>query len=262
MTDSAPPVGIDLGTTFSVIACLDRSGRPATLPNAEGDLTTPSAIFFDDSSIIVGKEALKAATLEPDRVARFVKREMGSSVFSKPINGEFLPPEVIQSLILEKLGRDAAAKIGPVAEAVITVPAYYNEPRRKATQDAGRLAGLTVLDIINEPTAAAIAYGIEGGFLTDAGQSRRLENIVIYDLGGGTFDASVMRIDGKNYTVVATDGDVKLGGVDWDQIKSSSTSLKSTPQSMAPTLGTIRRAFRDCCARRRTPSGPFRPGNR
>ncbi|MBI2807484.1 MAG: Hsp70 family protein [Planctomycetes bacterium] len=120
------------------------------------------------------------------------KRDMGSSVYSKAINGEHLPPEVIQSLILEKLKRDAEAKLGPFTKAVITVPAYFNEPRRKATQDAGHLAGLDVLDIINEPTAAAIAFGVEQGFLTAKGESKRAERILVYDLGGGTFDVTLM----------------------------------------------------------------------
>jgi hypothetical protein len=135
-------IGIDLGTTFSVIAHLDSFGRPWTIPNAEGDLITPSVVLFDGESIVVGKEALKAAVLEPERVAQFAKRDMGCEVYSHSINGERLPPEVIQSLVLEKVKRDGEAKLGPIREVVITVPAYFNEPRRKATQDAGRLAGL------------------------------------------------------------------------------------------------------------------------
>jgi len=214
---STPAVGIDLGTTFSLVAHLDDAGRPQTIRNAEGDLLTPSVVLFEGSSVVVGKEAVKAAALEPDRVAPFAKRDMGSSTYSKAINGEHLPPEVIQSLILEKLKRDAEAKLGPFQKAVITVPAYFNEPRRKATQDAGRLAGLEVLDLINEPTAAAIAFGVQEGFLTPKGESKRREKILVYDLGGGTFDVTLMDIDGKNCTVLATAGDVYLGGMDWDQ---------------------------------------------
>jgi molecular chaperone DnaK len=214
---STPAVGIDLGTTFSLVAYLDSAGRPWTIPNAEGDMLTPSVVLFEGSSVVVGKEAVKAAAMEPERIAQFAKRDMGSSVYSKAINGEHLPPEVIQSLILEKLKRDAEAKLGPFTKAVITVPAYFNEPRRKATQDAGHLAGLEVLDIINEPTAAAIAFGVEQGFLTPKGESTRAERILVYDLGGGTFDVTLMDIDGKNCTVLATAGDVYLGGIDWDQ---------------------------------------------
>ena len=212
---SIPAVGIDLGTTFSLVAHLDSAGRPWTIPNAEGDMLTPSVVLFEGSSVVVGKEAVKAAALEPERIAQFVKRDMGSAVYSKAINGEHLPPEVIQSLILEKLKRDAEAKLGPFRKVVITVPAYFNEPRRKATQDAGHLAGLEVLDIINEPTAAAISFGVQEGFLTAKGEAKRPEKVLVYDLGGGTFDVTLMDIDGKNCTVVATAGDVCLGGIDF-----------------------------------------------
>ncbi len=217
MATDIPAVGIDLGTTFSLVAHLDSAGRPWTIPNAEGDLLTPSVVLFEGSSVVVGKEAVKAAALEPERIAQFAKRDMGSPIYSKAINGEHLPPEVIQALILEKVKRDAEAKLGPFQKVVITVPAYFNEPRRKATQDAGHLAGLEVMDIINEPTAAAIAFGVEQGFLTSKGEAKRAERLLVCDLGGGTFDVTLMDIDGKNCTVLATAGDVYLGGMDWDQ---------------------------------------------
>ena len=210
-------VGIDLGTTFSVIAHLDSAGRPWTIPNAEGDLLTPSVVFFDGLSAVVGKEAVKAAVAAPEEVAQFVKRDMGCKVYQKVINGEHLPPEVIQSYILDKLRKDATLKLGEFHKVVVTVPAFFNEPRRKATQDAGSLAGLEVIDIINEPTAAAIAYGIQQGFLSPKGESRTTERILVYDLGGGTFDATLMEIDGTHYNAIATAGDVYLGGIDWDQ---------------------------------------------
>ncbi|MGA2067515.1 MAG: Hsp70 family protein [Thermoguttaceae bacterium] len=214
---SEPAVGIDLGTTFSVVAHLDAAGRPSTIPNAEGDLITPSVVFFDGTSVIVGKEAIKAAITAPEDVAQFVKREMGSAVYGRAVHGEHLPPEVIQSFILDKVRRDAFLKLGEFRKVVITVPAFFNEPRRKATQDAGSLAGLEVIDIINEPTAAAIAYGVQQGFLTARGEARQRERILVYDLGGGTFDVTLMEIDGKQYNAIATAGDVYLGGVDWDQ---------------------------------------------
>ncbi len=213
---SVPAVGIDLGTTFSVVAHLDREGRPCTIPNAEGDLTTPSVVWFDDEGVVVGKEAVKAARTDPDRVAACAKRDMGAAHYSRAIGGEWLPPEVVQSLVLGKLKADAELIVGPFEKAVITVPAYFNEPRRKATQDAGRIAGLDVIDIINEPTAAAIAYGVRQGYLTEEGAARQSERILVYDLGGGTFDVSVMLIDGINYQAIATAGDVFLGGIDWD----------------------------------------------
>ena len=209
--------GIDLGTTFSVIAWLDSSGRPCTIPNDEGDLLTPSVVLFDIGAIVVGKEAVKALALDPHRVADFSKREIGNDVYSRPIGGEQISPVVIESLILEKLKRDAENRIGPVRSAVITVPAYFNEPRRKATEDAGRLAGIEVLDIINEPTAAAIAYGYSMGFLNAQGLAHSRERIVVYDLGGGTFDVTVMEIDGMSFRTLASGGDVCLGGTDWDR---------------------------------------------
>jgi molecular chaperone DnaK len=210
-------VGIDLGTTFSVIAHLDAAGRPCTIPNSEGDLLTPSAVFFDGQNVVVGKEAVKAAIACPDEIAQFVKREMGNPAYGRPMHGEYLPPEVIESFVLEKLRRDASLKLGDFSKVVISVPAFFNEPRRKATQDAGSLAGLEVLNIINEPTAAAIAYGVQEGILTAKGEAKQKETILVYDLGGGTFDVTVMEIDGKNYTAIATAGDVELGGIDWDR---------------------------------------------
>ena len=217
MATPAPIVGIDLGTTYSVIAYLDANGTPTTVRSAEGDLTTPSVVLFDDTDVVVGKIAQKAATMQPQQVAQLVKREMGNATFSKSINGEHFPPEVIQALILEKLKQDAESQIGPFDEAVITVPAYFNEPKRKATQDAGQMAGIRVLDIINEPTAAAISCGVQAGFLRQAGESDEPMTILVYDLGGGTFDVSLLRIHGQDYTVLATDGNVQLGGADWDR---------------------------------------------
>jgi len=214
---TGPAVGIDLGTTFSCVAFLDDAGRPTTLLNEEGDATTPSAVFFDRSGPVVGREAEKAAEFEPDRIARFAKRDMGETAYHRTICGEPFPPEVIQSLVLRKLKHDAQLQLGEVRQAVVTVPAYFNEPRRKATQDAGRLAGLDVLDIINEPTAAAIAYGVKHGFITDAGTAGQHEIVLVYDLGGGTFDVTLMDIRGGHYRALATGGDVYLGGIDWDE---------------------------------------------
>ena len=211
------PIGIDLGTTFSVVAYLDSTGRPCTIPNAEGDLITPSVVLFDGASTVVGKEAVKAASMEPERIADFAKHDMGSMFYSRKVGGESLPPEVIQSLILEKLKRDSELKLGPIHKAVVTVPAFFNEPRRKATQDAAQLAGLEILDIINEPTAAAIAFGHQVGFLDAKGEARQREVVLVYDLGGGTFDVTLMEIAGTDFTAIATGGDVYLGGIDWDR---------------------------------------------
>jgi len=214
--DQTPAVGIDLGTTFSAIAYLNPSGSPETIQNAEGNVSTPSAVFFDKSTPIVGIEAIRAGEFEPERLAYCAKRDMGELAYSKPIRDEFLPAEVVQALVLKKLKADAEQRLGPFTKAVVTVPAFFNEPCRKATQDAGRLAGLDVIDIINEPTAAAITYGFGKGFLTESGESRQLERILVFDLGGGTFDVTIMEIDGPKYTAIATGGDVYLGGYDWD----------------------------------------------
>ncbi|MEZ6086457.1 MAG: Hsp70 family protein [Pirellulaceae bacterium] len=217
MTSSKhPAVGIDLGTTFSAIAYLDSDGRPQTVRNAEGDLTTPSAVYFDRQKPVVGLEALEAGIIEPQRLATFAKRNTGEVAYEKMIRQESLPPEVIQSFILKKLIEDAEPKLGRISKAVVTVPAFFNEPCRKATQDAGRLIGLEVLDIINEPTAAAITFGVETGFLAADGSSDQLQRVLVYDLGGGTFDVTIMEIQGKRYHAIATAGDVYLGGMDWD----------------------------------------------
>ena len=214
-TSGGAVVGIDLGTTFSLVGFVDATGRPMSVINAEGDMTTPSVVFFDRSGVVVGKEADKAAEYEPERVARFAKRDMGKVAFHKNIRGEPLPPEVIQALILKKLKEDAELKLGPISKAVVTVPAYFDEPRRKATEDAARLAGIELLDILNEPTAAAISFGVQKGFVSLDGQSSQREVVLVYDLGGGTFDVTLMEIAGKKFNALGTAGDVYLGGVDW-----------------------------------------------
>jgi molecular chaperone DnaK len=214
---SSTAIGIDLGTTFSVVAYLDENGRPQTLSNSDGDPTTPSVVLLEDGEVVVGKEAVKASSLEPHAVAQFMKRDIGKPEFWKSIHGTAFPPEVLQALVLRKLRQDTIDRLGQCDDVVITVPAYFNEPRRKATQDAGRLAGLNVLDIINEPTAAAIAYGVGQGFVANSGAADTDETIMVYDLGGGTFDVSIMRIEGNAYTVLATDGNVQLGGIDFDR---------------------------------------------
>lgn len=212
-------VGIDLGTTYSLIASVDAQGRPVCLTNAAGERLTPSVVLFGDEGTIIGKEAVLAAALEPERVAECVKRDMGAKVFRKKIKNEYLPPEVISSFILKSLKTDAERQLGPVRRAVITVPAYFEETRRRATMDAGKLAGLEVIDIINEPTAAAIAYGYKVGFLDRQARStsERPLRVLVFDLGGGTFDVTIVEIQGTSFQALATDGDVYLGGKDWDQ---------------------------------------------
>jgi molecular chaperone DnaK len=212
-----PAVGIDLGTTYSALAIVDASGRPQTLLNAEGDKLTPSVVLFEDETVIVGKEALKAVATDAGRVAQCIKRELGKRFFHQELSGRRYPPEAIQAWILAKIRHDAARTLGDFRKVVITVPAYFDEVRRKSTQDAGYIAGLDVIDIINEPTAAAIAFGYEQGFLREPGLRSRPSRILVYDLGGGTFDVTIMEICGADYVALATDGDVRLGGHEWDQ---------------------------------------------
>lgn len=219
-------IGIDLGTTFSAMAYVDAHGTSVTIPNAEGSLTTPSVVFFEPSGQVkVGADARAAAVEHPDLVVECVKREMGERFYSRSIQGRKLPPPAISALILKKLKQDAQAKLGPVDGAVITVPAYFDEGRRQATLAAGEIAGLEVLDILNEPTAASLAFAYrdikrksdgQDDVLRLADEGSKSRIAVVYDLGGGTFDVTVLRIKGNNLTVLATDGDVQLGGKDWD----------------------------------------------
>lgn len=217
-----PAIGIDLGTTYSVVSWLDDQQRPVTMVGAEGDRVTPSVVLFDGDEIVVGKEALKAMGTETEHVAECSKRDIGHRVFHKVIGGKQYPPEVVEAWILNKLRLDTIARIGhvskaPISKVVVTVPAYFDEVRRKATQDAGYMAGFEVMDIINEPTAAAVAYGFQKGLLGTDLVSKQPMRLLVYDLGGGTFDVTVMEIRGNEFIALATDGDVRLGGYDWDQ---------------------------------------------
>ena len=221
-------IGIDLGTTFSAMAYLDAQGQPVTIPNAENELITPSVVQFEPGGdIVVGREARQSALTDPDRVADCIKRDMGERFYCRPIGNSQVSPEALSALILKKLKQDATARLGPIGGAVITVPAFFDERRREATVSAGLIADLEVLDIINEPTAASLAYGLRDFILKggDAEEELKLvdealpaHNALIYDLGGGTFDVTLLSIDGNRFTVLATDGDVRLGGRDWDDV--------------------------------------------
>ncbi|HKD35743.1 MAG TPA: Hsp70 family protein, partial [Pirellulales bacterium] len=202
--------------TYSVVAYLDDKGKTQVARNTEGDVITPSVVLFEDNEVVVGKEAKKASAVKSGAIAEFVKRDMGKEAYSRPIHGEKLHPEVIQACILKKLKDDATAVLGPNFEAVITVPAYFDEPRRKATADAGEMAGLGVLDIVNEPTAAALSFGESLGYLTAEGEPREPMKVLVYDLGGGTFDVTLLDLRPGDLRTLATDGDVQLGGHDWD----------------------------------------------
>jgi molecular chaperone DnaK len=254
----SPPclaVGIDLGTTYSAVAYLDEHGRPQTVVNAEGDKLTPSVVFFDEQSVVVGKEALKAIATNSLDIAQCMKRELGRRFYDKELGGRHYPPEALEAWVLDKVRRDASRVIGDFSRAVVTVPAYFDEVRRKATQDAGYIAGLEVIDIINEPTAAAIAFGREHGFLHDATTRSRPLRILVYDLGGGTFDVTVMEIAGHDFVTLATDGDVLLGGQDWDirlvdiVAEAFIGQFDADPRDDPNTMG---RLWRDCEDAKRT----------
>src|SRR5262249_1913067 len=163
-------LGIDLGTTYSVVAHLDMHGRPTTIPNAHGELLTPSVVLFDPEGVIVGKEAVAAAAMEPDKVADCFKRDMGAKFYRRKVNGWEVARGAISAFVLRSLRSDAERKLGPIKKAVVTVPAYFDEARRQATMVAGKLIELEVLDILNEPTAAALAYGYQQGFLDKQGR--------------------------------------------------------------------------------------------
>jgi molecular chaperone DnaK len=202
-------VGIDLGTTNSVVSVLE-AGEPTVIPNAEGARTTPSVVGFSKTGeVLVGEVAKRQAITNPDRTIRSVKRQMGTS-WTVDIDGKKYTPQEISARILQKLKRDAEAYLGDtVSQAVITVPAYFNDAERTATKEAGQIAGLEVLRIINEPTAAALAYGLE--------REGADETVLVFDLGGGTFDVSILEIGEGVFEVKSTHGDVHLGGDDWDQ---------------------------------------------
>jgi molecular chaperone DnaK len=210
-------VGIDLGTTFSCIAKLDDDGNPVPIANEDDEVETPSLVLLAEGGhVVVGPSRMRAAMEDPDRVIERIKREMGNSEYKRVFEGQELTPEFISALILKKLHQDAQKRIGKIGNAVITVPYYFNDARRKATQDAGRIAGLNVIDIINEPTAATLTYAWNQGELGTASDPEAKPRMaMVYDLGGGTFDVTLVRYTPTHFEVLATDGDVHLGGVDW-----------------------------------------------
>lgn len=211
-------VGIDLGTTFSAIAMLDEQGDPRAIENEEDQIETPSLILLAQSGhVIVGPAKSRAALEDPDHVVERVKRFMGNADYKRTFDGHDITPEFLSALILKKLRQDAEKRIGKIGNAVITVPYYFNDARRKATQDAGRISGLNVVDIINEPTAATLTYAWHRGELgANKKEFSKPRMALVYDLGGGTFDVTVVKYTPTHFQVLATDGDVQLGGIDWN----------------------------------------------
>lgn len=206
-------VGIDLGTTFSAVAYIDEKGNPQVLPNSNGNNITPSAVLFDEGTPVVGDEAKKDGKFNPGCYADFIKRHMGdkSFIFHDESSDKNYKPEDISAIILKKLKVDAENALGDTIDgAVITVPAYFTDLQRQSTKDAAEISGLHLLALINEPTAAAIAFGVTKNI-----SSRQI--VMIYDFGGGTFDVSILEIDDGNINVLSTNGDATLGGYDIDK---------------------------------------------
>ena len=204
-------IGIDLGTTFSAAACVNEYGKPEILPNAESGRITPSAVLFDEDAVLVGKHAVAGSVAAPDRFVSFVKRQMGKSAadFCREIDGRKYSADELSAIILKKVKQDAEDCLkADVTDAVVTVPAYFGDAQRAATANAGKIAGLNVQQLVNEPTAAAIAYGID--------KLGRDQRVFVFDLGGGTFDVTLMEVSGETIRMIQTNGDPRLGGKDWD----------------------------------------------
>ena len=205
--------GIDLGTTNSCIAVIGQDGMPKIIKNLEDEYTTPSVVYYDEAGeIVVGREAKNGMKLAPERTIAFIKRQMSNSSYKVNIDGDSKTPVKVSASILKKVVNDANEQRGyeglaPIKKAVITVPAYFGHNERELTKQAGEIAGLEVLDLLNEPTAAALSYGAKG---------LEGKTFMVYDLGGGTFDVSIMRMKNGVLDTISTDGDHKLGGVDWD----------------------------------------------
>ena len=201
-------LGIDLGTTNSAFAVME-GGDPEIIVNSEGERTTPSVVAFDDGERLVGKPAKNQAVKNPEQTVQSIKRHMGEADYAVELDGEEYTPEQVSAMILQKIKRDAEEYLGDeVEKAVITVPAYFSDRQRQATKDAGEIAGFEVERIVNEPTAAAMAYGLD---------DESDQTVLVYDLGGGTFDVSILDLGGGVYEVKATNGDNDLGGDDWDE---------------------------------------------
>jgi molecular chaperone DnaK len=204
-------VGIDLGTTFSALSILNGIGKPEIIPNADGERLTPSAIFFDEENsdiVRVGIEAINSRHLNAERSVRWIKRHMGDAKYQKEIDSKNWSPVELSALILKKLKQDCSVEHGDICDAVISVPAHFDEVRRTATMEAGKIAGLNVIGIVNEPVAAALYY---------ATTRQVTGKVLVYDLGGGTFDVTIMEVNGHDMKIVCSQGDHALGGIDFDQ---------------------------------------------
>lgn len=265
-------VGVDLGTTYSALAQVNENGVPISLKNADGKTITPSVVLLsDEGKVIVGPSFERMALENPKNIVEAIKRQMGNKDFFVVYQGKKLTPEFVSALILKKMKQDAESEVGAITNAVITVPYYFNDVRRKATQDAGRIAGLNVIDIINEPTAATLAYAWQKGELGRTDLANTEKTILVYDLGGGTFDVTVVRYTPTNFKVLATDGDVMLGGLDWsrrivDQVaeqfqKKYGADPREDPETMMTLTQECEHAKRELSTKAQTPISLYYQGN-
>jgi molecular chaperone DnaK len=261
MQTTTHAVGIDLGTTYSCISYLNEHGKPVTLTNQEGELATPSVVLFDNDEVIVGTEALRNAISRPDKVVQNSKRFIGDESKTWTINNRTYTPVDIAGFILKKLVDSAQERIGKLEQAVITVPAQFGDAQRRATIEAGHRAGLKRVDIINEPVAAALCYvlGNEGLWFSELAEEQR---IMVYDLGGGTFDLSLVKYHSDEVSVIASTGDLQLGGIDWTEVLETHAAKKfnsefnadprSDPQSLQYLSLEAEQAKRSLSVRSRT----------
>lgn len=240
-------VGIDLGTTFSTLAIVNDDGEPTPIPNEDDSVETASLIVLaENRHVIVGPNRSRAAMEEPENVIERIKRQMGVTGYRRTFDGHEITPEFISSLILRKLKQDSEKHLGLISNAVITVPYYFNDTRRQATIDSGKIAGLNVISVINEPTAAVLTYAWHRGELGKITENKKKRKVMIFDLGGGTFDVTVVEYTGNHFHVRSTDGDVKLGGVDWNDrladyvCEQFKTKYGTDPRSSAKTIQMIR----------------------
>jgi len=264
-------VGIDLGATYSAIAMLDHDGNPKVLQNADGRDITPSVVLLDEARVVVGPSFERISVANPESIVEAIKREMGNKNFYVAYQNKKLTPEFISALILKKMKQDAEKIIGPIANAVITVPYYFNDVRRKATQDAGRIAGLNVIDIISEPTAATLAYTWSQGEPGRPDLKADEKTILIYDLGGGSFDVAVVRYTPTSLRVLARDGDVMPGGLDWSKrlsdhlVEQFKCKFGADPSEDPETMLTLRQeaedAKRDLSCKLQVPISVYFKGN-
>lgn len=267
-------VGVDLGTTYSAIAQLDTDGQPISLKNTDGRSITPSVVLLGEEGRVVVGPSFERTAIEddPSRIVEAVKRHMGDDHFYVVYQEKKLTAEFLSALILKKMKQDAEKDIGPITNAVITVPYYFNDVRRKATQDAGKIAGLNVIDIINEPTAATLAYAWKRDELGNPDAMPDGDRtILVYDLGGGTFDVTIVRYSPTQFRVLATDGDVMLGGLDWSQrivdhvAEQFKKKFGSDPREDAVTMRTCVQecedAKRELSQKAQTPVSIYHKGN-